>query len=69
MSTLTWITEKGQKKKGAKKRPISLEDKLESFKAAVRKRRNANKVKMSGSEKKSEQEHIVLPFLLGNSLS
>ena len=71
MPTLTWITEKELereiKKKTTttttKKRPISLEEKLESFEAAVRKRRNANKVKVSGSERKEiEREHIVLLF-------
>ena len=73
MPTLTWITEKELereiKKKTktttttTKKRPISLEEKLESFEAAVRKRRNANKVEVSGSERKeTEREHIVLLF-------
>ena len=72
MPILTWITEKElereiKKKKTTttttKKRPISLEEKLESFEAAVRKRRNANKVEVSGSERKeTEREHIVLLF-------
>ena len=72
MPTLTWITEKELEleiKKTTttttttKKRPISLEEKLESFEAAVRKRRNANKVEVSGSERKeTEREHIVLLF-------
>ena len=71
MPTLTWITEKELEseikktttKTTTKKRPISLEEKLESFEAAVRKRRNANKVKVSGSERKEiEREHIVLLF-------
>ena len=72
MPILTWITEKELereiKKKTTtttttKKRPISLEEKLESFEAAVRKRRNANKVEVSGSERKeTEREHIVLLF-------
>ena len=71
MPTLTWITEKELereiKKKTTttttKKRPISLEEKLESFEAAVKKRRNANKVEVSGSERKeTEREHIVLLF-------
>ena len=71
MPTLTWITEKELEREikktttitTTKKRPISLEEKLESFEAAVRKRRNANKVKVSGSERKEiEREHIVLLF-------
>ena len=71
MPTLTWITEKELEREikkattttTTKKRPISLEEKLESFEAAVRKRRNANKVKVSGSERKeTEREHIVLLF-------
>ena len=43
-----------------KRRPISLEEKHKNFIAAVRKREmlGATKVKMSGSDKKSEQEHI-----------
>ena len=56
MSTLTWKT--GSQKQ---KRSILLEEKHESFIAAVRKWEMlaASKVKMSGSEKnKSEQEHI-----------
>ena len=50
MPTLTWITEKELEREiktttttttttTTKKRPISLEEKLESFEAAVRKRR------------------------------
>ena len=71
MPTLTWITEKELEREikktttttTTKKRPISLEEKLESFEAAVRKRRNANKVEVSGSERKeTEREHIVLLF-------
>ena len=72
MPILTWITEKELEREikkttttttTTKKRPISLEEKLESFEAAVRKRRNANKVEVSGSERKeTEREHIVLLF-------
>ena len=68
MPTLTWITEKELEREiktttTTTKRPISLEEKLESFEAAVRKRRSANKVEVSGSERKeTEREHIVLLF-------
>ena len=43
-----------------RRRPISLEEKLVNFIAVVTKREMlaATKVKMSGSEKKIEQEHM-----------
>ena len=61
MSTLTWITEKelesSIKKKKKKKRKKKRETyfvgrKIGKYKEAVRKRRIANKVEVSGSEKK-----------------
>ena len=71
MSTSTWKTHQrgkqgnsynGQQKKKQKKQRIliSLEENHQNFIAAVRKREMlaATKVKMGGSEKKGEQEHI-----------
>ena len=66
MSRLTWITEKEREREIKKqRRRILLERQRENFVSASReKMRNASgwqgeasKVKMSGSEKKSEQEH------------
>ena len=53
--------EKKEKKK-KKRETYFVGRKIGKFKEAVRKRRNANKVEVSGSEKKTEQEHIVLLF-------
>ena len=52
-----------KKKKEKKRETYFVGRKIGKFKEAVRKRRNANKVEVSGSEKKkTEQEHIVLLF-------
>ena len=57
------LNKKKKKKKRKKKRETYFVGrKIGKFKEAVRKRRNANKVEVSGSEKKTEQEHIVLLF-------
>ena len=53
---------KKKKKKRKKRETYFVGRKIGKFKEAVRKRRNANKVEVSGSEKKTEQEHIVLLF-------
>ena len=60
MSRLTWITVKELEREIKKhKRQMSLETQHENFIAVVRKRERlaASEVKMSGSEKESEQEY------------
>ena len=56
------VRELDKKRKERERETYFVGRKIGKFKEAVRKRRNANKVEVSGSEKKTEQEHIVLLF-------